>query len=231
MKLGIMQPYFLPYIGYWQLIKAVDKFVVYDNIQYTKKGWINRNRFLQNGKDEYFTLPLRKDSDFLNVKDRFISSDFDRKKLLNQIKSAYGKAPLFNSVFPLIEVILTFEENNLFKFIHNSMLEICNYLEIKTEFVISSEIPVDHTLKSESKVLAICKALSASQYINPIGGVELYSKEKFVENKIRLNFLQMDKITYKQFKNEFIPCLSILDVMMFNSVEEINRMLDKYELV
>ena len=102
MKVGIMQPYFLPYVGYFQLIAAVDLFIVYDNIKYTKKGWINRNRMLLNGTDTTFSLPLRKDSDYLNVVDRELSLDFDRHKLLNQLRGAYIRAPYFNVVWPML---------------------------------------------------------------------------------------------------------------------------------
>jgi len=231
MKLGIMQPYFLPYIGYFQLIKAVDKFIVYDNIQYIKNGWINRNRFLQNGKDNYFTLPLKKDSNFLDVNDRFIAIDFDKKKLCNQIKASYVKAPFFQSVFPLFEEILFCSHENLFEYVYASLLRICAYLEIKTEILISSSISIDHTLKSENKVLAICQALSATEYINAIGGMELYSKERFAENNIKLSFLKTQPIEYKQFNNIFVPYLSILDVLMFNSVEQTNELLMHYELI
>src|SRR6476469_7826367 len=101
MKLGIMQPYFMPYIGYWQLLAMVDSFVLYDNIQYTKKGWINRNRFLQNGKDALFTIPLKKDSDFREVRERSIADDFDGDKLLKQFEASYRKAPHFETVFSL----------------------------------------------------------------------------------------------------------------------------------
>ena len=87
MKLAIMQPYFFPYIGYFQLIKSVDEFVIYDNIQYTKKGWINRNRILVNGTDYLISLPLKKDSDYLNVVDRQLAESWekDRTKLLTLI--------------------------------------------------------------------------------------------------------------------------------------------------
>lgn len=229
--IAIMQPYFLPYIGYWQLIKTVDKYVIYDNIQYTKKGWINRNRFLQNDKDEYFTLPLRKDSDYLNVNERYISDDFNKKKLLNQIDSAYCKARFFQQVFQLFEEIMSNSEKNLFKFIYCSIVSICSYLGIKTEILVSSSIQIDHALKSEDKVLAICEILGATEYINPIGGQELYNRETFRQNNIELKFIKTGIINYKQFNNDFVPNLSILDVLMFNSVNEVNAMLDNFELI
>lgn len=230
MKIAIMQPYFFPYIGYFQLINAVDKFVIYDNIEFTKKGWINRNRILVNGKDEYITLPLKKDSDYLNIAQRCLTDTYkiERVKLLRRINGSYRKAPQFNEVYSLVEVIINTEEENLFEFTHQSLENICQYLNIKTEFIISSKISIDHQLKSQEKVIAICKALNANQYINPIGGVELYSKEIFQQNNIELNFIKPDTIEYMQFTNQFIPWLSIIDVMMFNSKEKIHRYLNSF---
>ncbi|PVX46610.1 WbqC-like protein [Flavobacterium sp. 103] len=233
MKVAIMQPYFLPYIGYFQLINAVDVFVIYDNIEFTKKGWINRNRILVNGKDDYFTLPLKKASDFLNVNQRELSESYhkDSIKILSKIAELYKKAPQYNEVFPLIEKVFMFENQNLFDFIFNSLKIFCNYLEIKTNFVVSSSVLIDHSLKSQNKVIAICKQLQATNYINAIGGQELYDKEMFEKNKIELNFIKTDPIKYKQFDNDFIPWLSIIDVIMFNSLEESKLLLNKYKLV
>ncbi|MFV0419934.1 MAG: WbqC family protein [Dysgonomonas sp.] len=231
MKIGIMQPYFLPYIGYFQLLNVVDKYVVYDNIQYTKKGWINRNRILQNGKDLLISIPLAKDSDYLDVKDRFISEGFDRKKLLNQIKESYRKAPYLESVMPMVEGIINCDDGNLFSFIYNSIKEICHYLNINTEIIISSTLNVDHSLKGQDKVIAICKELGAIDYYNAIGGQELYNDDDFKKENINLHFLSTNAIEYKQLGNEFVPWLSILDVMMFNSVDKIKDMLNNYKLV
>lgn len=227
MKLAIMQPYIFPYIGYFQLINAVDTFVVYDNIQFTKKGWINRNRMLVNGKDEYFTIPLKKDSDFLNVDQRKLSDTFktERIKLLRRITESYRKTPEFSSVYSLLESVINNDEENLFGFIYQSLQAVCKYLDIKTELIISSVMPIDHQLKSQDKVIAICKAMNATQYINPAGGAELYSKEGFKQNNIELNFIKSNPIEYRQFKNEFVPWLSMIDVMMFNSKEKVQEYL------
>jgi WbqC-like protein family len=225
MKLAIMQPYLFPYIGYFQLINAADKFVVYDNIQFTKKGWINRNRILVNGKDEYITLPLKKDSDFLNIDERKLADTFktERIRILRKISGSYSKAPEFNTVYALIESVFNNNEEGLFSFIYQSLLAVCNYLDIKTEFVISSTLPIDHLLRSQDKVIAICKALHATEYINPAGGVDLYSKENFRQNNIELNFIKATAFEYKQFSNEFIPWLSIIDVLMFNPKEKVQQ--------
>ena len=220
-----MQPYLFPYIGYFQLMNAVDEFIIYDNIQFTKKGWINRNRILVNGVDTYITLPLKKDSDYLNIKDRFLSDDWsiERKKILNRITESYRKAPQFNFVYTIIERILMNEEKNLFSFILNSLHQINQYLVIKTPLIISSSIPINHDLKAENKVIELCKARKATTYINPIGGVELYNKEDFKNEGLELQFLKSNNITYPQLKNDFVPFLSIIDVMMFNPKETVTE--------
>jgi hypothetical protein len=227
-----MQPYFFPYIGYFQLIQAVDQFVVYDNIQYTKKGWINRNRFLQNGKDALFSLPLKKDSDFLDIKDREISGDFKKDKLLNQIREAYRRAPYFDQTFSLVEQIVRYEDNNLFRFLHHSIVKTCEHLGIETEIRISSGISIDHSQKNQDKVLALCKAADANTYVNAVGGMELYSKETFRKNGIELKFIKSKPLVYAQFSATFVPWLSIIDVMMFNPVDKAKTCIStNYELI
>ena len=230
MKIAIMQPYFLPYIGYFQLINAVDQFVIYDNIEYTKKGWINRNRILVNGTAEYISLPLKNDSDYLQVSERKLADSFDadRNKLLRRLYQAYYKAPYFESVYPLLQSIFAIEEKNLFHFIHHSLLQVCRFLGINTDFIISSTLPIDNSLKAQDKVMVICKSLQATTYINPPGGVNLYSKDVFMNNNIRLGFIQPGIIEYPQFKNTFLANLSIVDVMMFNEIEKIKQFLNQF---
>ncbi len=225
-----MQPYFLPYIGYWQLINAVDSFVIYDNIQYTKKGWFNRNRFLLNGKDSLFTIPLKKDSNFLDVNERIISPDFNKRKLLSQLQNAYAKAPYKKEIMPFIEDIINYQNDNLFQYIYNSVAKIVDFLDINTNITVSSTININHEYKSKDKVIALCKALNAKTYINPIGGTKLYNKAEFEENGINLKFIKTNQIEYKQFNNVFVPNLSIIDVLMFNSKEEVKEMLNQYKL-
>jgi hypothetical protein len=231
MRVAIMQPYFMPYIGYWQLISAVDAFVLYDNIKYTKKGWINRNRFLMNGAEAGFSLPLRKDSDFLDVNQRFLADSFDREDLLNRFREAYRKAPEFSSVMPLLEKIIRNPEANLFEYILGSIRAVCGFLEITTPLVVSSTIDCDHSLKSAERVQAICKALGADTYVNPVGGMELYSKDDFARNGIDLKFLKALPFEYEQSGNAFVPWLSILDVLMFNSKTVIKeKILNEYTI-
>lgn len=232
MKIGIMQPYFFPYIGYFQLINAVDLFVVYDNIKYTKKGWINRNRMLQNGKDVIFSLPLKNDADSLNICERQLAADFNRDKLLNKFKGEYLHAPYFAKTLPLVEQIVRYEEANLFRFLHYSIAKTCEHLGITTKIRVSSDIAIDHNLKNQDKVLALCEAVGASSYVNAIGGMVLYSKEAFLDKGIKLTFCRSRPLKYTQFSNDFVPWLSIIDVMMFNSVTVIQKWLSyNYELI
>lgn len=233
MKVGIMQPYIFPYIGYFQLIQAVDTFIIYDNIKFTKKGWINRNRILVNGRDEYFTLPLKKGSDFLNVDERFLADNFaeEQVKILRRMRESYKKAPFFESVFPLLESVFTYADTNLFQYIYHSVTEVCKFLDINTRFIVSSELKIDHSLKSQEKVLALCKSVDADCYINPIGGMDLYAREVFLNQGIELKFINSEKIEYKQFGAEFLPWMSIIDVMMFNDKTTIKSYLQQYTLL
>lgn len=226
MKLAIMQPYFFPYIGYFQLIAAVDLFVVYDNIKYTKKGWINRNRLLRNGQDATFTLPLKSGSDSLDIRERELADDFNRGKLLNQFRGAYQRAPYFAETFPLVEEIVRHEEKNLFRFLHRALVKTCGHLGLATPFRISSEIPIDHRLQNQDKVLAICEALHADTYVNAIGGLDLYSRDAFRTRGIELKFIRSKPIEYPQFGGPFVPWLSIVDVMMFNSLAAIREWIE-----
>ena len=232
-KVAIMQPYFLPYIGYFHLINSVDEFVIYDNIQYTKKGWINRNRILVNGGDKIITLPIKKDSDYLDVSDRYLADSWeqDRKKLLNMIKQNYQKAPYFSDIYSIIQDCIMVSEINLFKFILNSLNKLNLYLDINTKITASSTLDIDHTLKSQSKVIAICKNLNASTYINAIGGQDLYNVQDFKNEGLDLKFVKSPPLNYKQYKNEFIPWLSVLDVVMFNKRQDIIDYTNKYTLI
>jgi hypothetical protein len=227
-----MQPYLFPYIGYFQLMNAVDEFVVYDNIEFSK-GWVNRNRILVNGKDSFVTIPLKKDSDYLDVRERFLAENWDseKKKIMNRLAESYRKAPFFKNAYPVIEQCVLYNEPNLFGFIFHSLNKLSEYLSIRSPLIVSSTVLIDHKLKGEEKVIAICKARKASAYFNPIGGVDLYKKSAFNNAGIELRFLKSNELNYKQFNNEFVPWLSIIDVMMFNSTEEVSAFLNSYSLI
>lgn len=232
MKLAVMQPYFFPYIGYWQLINAVDKYVIYDDVNYIKRGWINRNNILMNGDSKLINLKIHKASQnkLINESEVLVTPT-DNRKILKTLETCYKKAPYYENVFPIVESIITLEEKNLARYLELSIRKVSEYLSIDTDFIVSSTITKNNDLRGQDKILEICKILGADEYINAIGGQELYSQEDFQEQGIVLNFLRPGEIRYQQFKNEFVPNLSIIDVMMFNSIEKISELLGNYDMV
>lgn len=231
MKIGIMQPYFFPYLGYWQLINAVDKYVVYDDVSYIKGGWISRNNILLNGNRHLITLPLEHPSSFRNINEiNITSAETQRNKLIKTIESAYRKAPYFDIIMPMVED-LVIRSKTISELNYTSILLVNRYLNIDTEILLSSELDKKSDLKGQEKVIHITKLLKGDTYINAIGGKELYSPKEFSDSGIELLFLKMGDVGYKQYSNIFVPNLSIIDVLMFNSCEEVRYMLDDFSLV
>lgn len=233
MRLAIMQPYFFPYIGYFQLLNAVDKFVIYDNIQFSKTSWIHRNRILVNGDDRYITLSLKKDSDFLDVRERFLCERYkdENRKILRRIEGSYRNAPYFKEFFPIVCESLLYDEPNLFTFVDHSIKNVATYLSIKTPIIKSSEVNIDHSLKGQNKVLAFCRHLGALSYINLPGGRILYDETAFSKERVDLKFIQPKKFVYGQMARDFLPWLSIIDVLMFNPNHVVRRQLKSYVLL
>jgi len=224
-----MQPYFLPYIGYFQLINAADLFVLYDDVNYIKQGWINRNRILMNGQPHYITIGLSGASSFKKINE--IILNVDSQKLLKTIHQSYSKAEHFSETYSLVEKIINHGDSNLATFVSNSILEVMKYLSIESKCVASSDEQIGKELKGKDRVISICKHYQADQYYNAIGGMVLYDKEEFKEKGIELKFLRTKAVSYAQFENDFVPSLSIIDVLMFNSKDEVRNMLNEYELV
>lgn len=233
MRLGIMQPYFFPYIGYWQLLNAVDEYVIFDDVNYIKRrGWINRNYILINGRLQRINLHIRKASQNKLIKDtKLAQTDENNKVLLETIKMGYHKAPYFDEVYDLLKDIFSYSTDCLSEFLKNELVFVCSYLGIETQIFLSSEIKKKDGLRGEDKILDICKSRSATQYFNAIGGRDLYHQERFKAEDIELYFLHTKPIKYKQFTKDFVPDLSIIDVMMFNSVDEVRLFLGQYDLV
>jgi len=174
---------------------------------------------LLNGAGTLFSLPLRKGSDTLDVVQRELAADFNRSKLLNQFKEAYSKAPYFAETFQLLQRIIDCKDVNLFNYIYLSLVEICRHLKIDAEIRTSSTIPIDHALKAQDKVLALCEELNVDTYINTTGGTALYDKGKFRSRGIELQFIKAKEFEYPQFFSPFVPWLSIIDVLMFNPLD------------
>lgn len=231
-RVAIMQPYFLPYIGYWQLMSCVDCFVVYDDIQFTKKGWIHRNRYLNGGADHTFTLPLKKDSDYLDIRERTLADSWsdDKKKIRRKIEGAYRKAPNFNEGMGLFDECLNCYEGNLFSFLLNSLCVVKSRLGILSELRVSSELGDTSSLIGQDRVIDICKKVGAGEYVNLTGGRQLYNADAFASQGIRLKFHEVGEVKYEQMGGEFLRNLSILDMFMFIGAEGVKEQLTNFEL-
>ncbi len=234
MKLAIMQPYFFPYIGYFQLINAVDKFIFYDDVNFIMKGWINRNRILLDNKSYLFSVPLQKASREKKINEIKISEEHFNKwknKFYKTIERSYKKAPYFNDIFILIKKVLDENYASVSELAESGVKTISNYLNSKTYFENSSGKYSGINLKGSERIIEICKKEKCTEYINAIGGKKLYQKKNFENEGVKLKFIKTNEIKYKQFGNNFIPDLSIIDVLMFNSKKEIKKMLQNYELI
>lgn len=229
-----MQPYLFPYIGYYQLINTVDKFIVYDDVNFIKQGYINRNSILVNGKPYRYAVPLENQSSFSKINETMINHKIYekwKKNFLKTIVQSYNKAPFFNEVFLIIKNTFEIDNNNLSVLSTNSLKNISNYIGIKTVFEDSSSIYHNQNLSAQNRVLDICEKENATVYVNTIGGIELYSKKYFLEKKIKLYFIMSNTINYNQFHKEFVGNLSIIDVLMFNDINTVKKFITNCELI
>lgn len=233
MNVAIMQPYVFPYIGYFQLIKAVDVFIFYDDVHFIKKGWINRNQLLINDQAYLFTIPLNKPSQNKLINEIKLALDLKwLKQFYSTLEFSYKKAPFYKEIFPLIQSI--FEENHktISDLAIDSIKKISNHLDISTHFELSSEkYPQTRGMKKANRLIEICSIKKTKNYINPYGGIDLYDKNYFKKQNINLFFIKNTISSYKQFNNSFTGGLSIIDVLMFNSKNHIKHKLNEYKLV
>lgn len=229
---AIMQPYLFPYIGYWQLINAVDTFVLYDDVNFIKRGYINRNSILLNGKPYLFSIPVEKLSQNKLIKDTKLKfTTKDKENFLRTITLAYQKAPYYKDFYPILQDIVMNENNDLTNYIKYSIEKIIAYLNINTNILVSSQINKNMNLKGEERIIEINKQLNTSCYINAIGGRNLYKYEDFAKEDIKLYFIKTLDYSYNQFGNNFISDLSIIDVLMFNSNKEAKKLISNYRLI
>jgi len=223
-KLAIMQPYFFPYLGYFQLVAAVDKFVFYDDVNFIKSGWINRNRINTMGQTRYFTAPLCEASSFKKINQISVKkNDIWRRKMTETIRYSYGKAPQFKIVNDLLNAVLFSGITNISDLAKYSVTSVANYLGLTTQFVFSSSIYENSELSGVRRVIDICIKEMATEYINLPGGRNLYDGRDFSGKGIDLYFVSPCQNRYASFPGEQNTGLSILDTLMFcdrNSVRE-----------
>lgn len=225
MKLAIMQPYFFPYVGYFKLIESVDKFVFYDDVDFIKNGWINRNRIFVSGKVGYMTIPLLGASSNQKICDvQTQKQSLWVRKLTEAVKQNYSKAPNFKACFELFNAVLEQEQDSISDYAKSSVLLTVEALGIDAEMVMSSKVYANEQLKSEDRILDICNKEQADEYWNLPGGALLYEKESFASRGIDLKFVKPALVEYPQAGRDFEPGLSILDVMMFNSFDEARQL-------
>jgi hypothetical protein len=232
MKLAIMQPYFFPYLGYWQLIHAVDRFVIYDDVNYIKGGWINRNRILINGRPAYITVPLHRPSSFKRICDTTLQPSTSwREREVRMVEVTYRKAPGFAVVFPVLERLIRHETDNLPDYLAHQLRTLSAFMGIGTEFVSSSRCYANGNLSRQARLLDICSREGATIYINPAGGQHLYDPCAFRACGIDLRFIVMRCNPYRQRAKAFVPDLSIIDALMEIGPIETRNYLDAYHLV
>ena len=252
MKLAINQPYFFPYLGFYQLVHAVDQFVIYDSFNYIKSGWINRNRLLVVGRGPaYFTAATEHGSSFKKIRDINLSAQSNwRKKLLETVVMNYKRCPFFEETYNLIEPIIADQTDSLSALATKSIVDVCNYLEIKTRLITNPvydelesdlqsdslretfpDVKLQQPSKSCVRLIAVCQMLGASEFVNAPGGQALYSRDEFKGNGIDLYFLQSRDQPYRQTTPEYYPNLSMIDVLMNCGREGTIERLDNYELI
>jgi hypothetical protein len=232
-KVALMQPYLLPYIGYFQLISAVDTFVIYDDVQWMKGGWINRNRILVGGRPEWFTLSVKKGSLGTNINEREFSEKFDAEKqhVLEKMRAVYKGAPYFQQTMDLVERCFAGGGSSALVFISHVLRTCCEYLDLDTEIILSSDIDKTDGLRGQDRVIDISQKLGATEYVNAIGGRSLYAVEAFSDRGLVLSFVESQPTVYQQFGADFVADLSIVDVLMFNSLDDTKDLLGQFELV
>ena len=234
MKLGIMQPYFFPYLGYFSLIKYVDKWIIFDTVQYIRKGWINRNRIIDpKGGWQYIIIPIRTTSRDTLIKDAYISGNQNWRESLRGKLTVYKKrAPYYNDVMKLIDEVIVKDINKISKLNEVALEKVCNYLDINFSYEVFSQmnLEIENATDPGEWALNISKAMKAKVYTNLIGGKAIFGKQKFEKENIKLEFLNINIEPYNQGGKNFEHGLSIIDVLMFNSKERVNEFLDNYEI-
>lgn len=232
MKIAIVQPYVFPYIGYFQLISAVDAFVFYDDVNFIKRGWINRNKILLNQKEKLISIPLSKASQNKLINEIKVNYSKEYYNLFTTIKNAYRKAPYFDDCIGLVEEVLMTKYESIGDLSQASIRKTFLYLGIEKKFLVSShDFPSTRNLERADRLIEITKALGGNVYVNPMNGSSLYSKEYFRENSIQLEFIQPIFSEYKQLGGPFLQGLSMIDVLMFNSTEDCVQMFNNYKFL
>lgn len=228
MKLAVMQPYFFPYLGYFQLIHAVDVFVVYDDVAYIKQGWINRNFLLADCRPQRFTVPLSGASSFRAIHAVQPAAGRWRGKFLESLRHAYARAPQFSEVYSLVEAVVHSGSTSIADLAVESLKAVMSYADLRTSIRPTSRVYDNAQLTGQHRILDICRQEGADTYVNLPGGKSLYDRAAFAAKGVDLLFIEMNDVAYPQFRCDFVPNLSVLDVLMFNERERVQELMQRY---
>jgi len=233
MKLAIMQPYFLPYIGYFQLINHVDEFIILDNVNFINKGFINRNKLSSHNGELTFSLPIKRKSQNKKIHECFLSPEYIkwRTKFYKTLNQNYKTFPFFDETMLVIEKILNFESQNLASFVTHSIKCIAETLELKAEINVNSRSYKNQNVTAQDRIINICKQAGATTYINSSGGVELYDRSVFMKNGLNLHFINSDISGLANKIQNRNPYLSIIDLLMTLGKKKTIQLLPYYNLL
>ena len=234
MRLAVMQPYIFPYLGYFQLLSAVDRFIFFDDVNFIKKGWIHRNQLLVSGQPHLFSVPLQRVSQNKLIKDTYLHpSSYGqwRDTFLKTVDQNYRQAPFFPAAYALLRQVLERTHETIADLAIDSVESVASYVGLETDFRRSSSLPYDRSRKGQDKIMAICQQQKATTYVNPIGGTELYDGATFATHNVALYFIKSADVSYPQQDSSFVSNLSIIDVLMFNDIAQISQLLEHYTLI
>ncbi|RAU47310.1 MULTISPECIES: WbqC family protein [unclassified Pseudomonas] len=230
--IAVMQPYLFPYLGYFQLIAAADVFVLGDDLQYVRSGWVNRNRILHDHEARLISFPLKKDRFQLPINQRQLCDRFSEEadRLIALIAQSYQQAPYFAQVMPLIERLVRFPQQNIALYAEHAIRELCAYLHIVTPIMRSSDLILGSPVDKQERIIRIAHTFEATTFITPEGGSVVYDRDHFARNRLLVRFFRMSPVEYRQFRQPFVANLSIIDVLMFNCVEQVQHLLTQFQL-
>lgn len=226
-SLAVMQPYLFPYLGYYQLVNRVETFVFLDDVNFIKRGFINRNQIRVNNAAFRFVLPVAEISQNRRISDHYFSIEVE--SLIKTVSQAYRRAPYYSSVMPIVEGVICQEDRSVSRLTANSIRAVFDYLQIEKRFMFSSDLRVGNERKGQARIIDICNALGAKRYSNAIGGINLYHREEFSRYGIELEFVRMKNLSYRAPKFPYMHGLSIIDVLMLCSISEIRDLLELCE--
>lgn len=234
MRVAITQPYLFPYIAWYQVINACDAFVISDDVQYTRSGYINRNQILMNGRPLRFGVPLRGASHTEVIGERRIHDWGWARELLRGMRHAYRGAPHFDEVYPMIEGILAEPVDLLIDLLERAIVVTARHLGLGQRIVRASSVQARVGLRKADRVLATAKALGARCYLqrDTEAARQMYRHEFFLAEGIVLKFVRVGLLPYAQRGvKEFLPGLSLIDFLMHVAPEDRGRHLRACEIV